>query len=217
MNQVIKIIVVGDGITGKTSLVKMYKSSGLSDFTVSKLYKSNSKTHDPTMGVEISNVTKENLTLNIWDCGGIYKGLEDGYYIGSDAAIIVCNEDTIKNSITQNIKNIRRVCEFIPIVLCYNFSKVSKKIRFQDQNYFVNVTYNICTKDGYNVDKPFQYIINKLKKSSLKSSDLTNDQLFKDVIHVSLSPPKTLSPTNNIQNNEREECKSLSNFKCDIM
>lgn len=64
------------------------------------------------------------ITFNVWDTAGQEKfgGLRDGYYIQGQCAIImfdVTSRITYKNVPTWH-KDLVRVCENIPIVLCGN-------------------------------------------------------------------------------------------------
>ncbi len=95
-------------------------------------------------------------------------GLRDGYYIGGKAAIImfdVTARVTYK-SVPHWHKDLVRVCDNIPIVLCGNKvdckdRKVKpKEIQFHRKK---NLQYyDISSKSNYNFEKPFLYIIRKL-------------------------------------------------------
>ena len=70
------------------------------------------------------------ICFNTWDTAGQEKfgGLRDGYYINGQCAIImfdVTSRITYKNVPTWH-KDLTRVCENIPIVLCGN--KVDIKV-----------------------------------------------------------------------------------------
>src|SRR3989338_9804993 len=78
-----KVLLVGDAGSGKTAF--LHKHS----YKDSNLY-----TSGPTLGIEVSPIDwkGENgpLRFNVWDCAGEekFKGLEDGYFVEADAAII---------------------------------------------------------------------------------------------------------------------------------
>ena len=81
-----------------------------------------------TLGVEVHplgfTTNRGAITFNVWDTAGQEKfgGLRDGYYIQGQCAIImfdVTSRITYKNVPTWH-KDLVRVCENIPIVLCGN-------------------------------------------------------------------------------------------------
>jgi len=95
-------------------------------------------------------------------------GLRDGYYIGGQAAIImfdVTARVTYK-SVPHWHKDLVRVCENIPIVLCGN--KVDckdRKVKPKDIFFHRKKNlqyYDISAKSNYNFEKPFLYVIRKL-------------------------------------------------------
>lgn len=71
------------------------------------------------------------ICFNVWDTAGQEKfgGLRDGYYIQGQCGIImfdVTSKITYKN-VPNWFRDLERVCEGIPIVLCGN--KVDVKVR----------------------------------------------------------------------------------------
>jgi len=97
-----------------------------------------------------------------------FPGLRDGYYIGGQCAIImfdVTSRITYKN-VPNWHKDLVRVCENIPIVLCGNKVDVkdrkvnAKTIIFHRKN---NMQYyDISARSNYNFEKPFLWIARKL-------------------------------------------------------
>ncbi len=77
-----KVVLVGDGATGKTTFVKRHISGEFE------------KKYVATLGVEVRPLpfytNKGRVMLNVWDTAGQEKfgGLRDGYYIMANAAII---------------------------------------------------------------------------------------------------------------------------------
>eukprot|EP00465_Bigelowiella_longifila_P013126 CAMPEP_0185264090 /NCGR_PEP_ID=MMETSP1359-20130426/18717_1 /TAXON_ID=552665 /ORGANISM="Bigelowiella longifila, Strain CCMP242" /LENGTH=213 /DNA_ID=CAMNT_0027852187 /DNA_START=8 /DNA_END=649 /DNA_ORIENTATION=- len=157
-----KLILVGDGGVGKTTFVKRHKTGEFE------------KKYVATMGVNVSplkfNTKYGEITFNCWDTAGQEKfgGLRDGYYIGGEAAIImfdVTARVTYKN-VPQWHKDLYRVCDNIPMVLCGN--KVDCKDRtVKPKDIFFhrkkNLQYfDISAKSNYNYEKPFLYIARKL-------------------------------------------------------
>ena len=87
-----------------------------------------------TLGVEVHPLTFSTnfgtICFNVWDTAGQEKfgGLRDGYYIQGQCGIImfdVTSRITYKN-VPNWHRDLERVCEKIPIVLCGN--KVDVKV-----------------------------------------------------------------------------------------
>jgi len=157
-----KLLLVGDGGTGKTTFVKRHKTGEFE------------KKYVATMGVEVHPISFHTnlgpVIFNCWDTAGQEKlgGLRDGYYIGGQAAIImfdVTARVTYK-SVPHWHKDLVRVCENIPIVLCGN--KVDckdRKVKPKDIFFHRKKNlqyYDISAKSNYNFEKPFLYICRKL-------------------------------------------------------
>jgi GTP-binding nuclear protein Ran len=88
-----------------------------------------------TLGVEVHPLSFSTnfgtICFNVWDTAGQEKfgGLRDGYYIQGQCGIImfdVTSRITYKN-VPNWHRDLERVCENIPIVLCGN--KVDVKVR----------------------------------------------------------------------------------------
>ena len=89
-----------------------------------------------TLGVEVHPLSFSTnfgtICFNVWDTAGQEKfgGLRDGYYIQGQCGIImfdVTSRITYKN-VPNWHRDLERVCENIPIVLCGN--KVDVKVRY---------------------------------------------------------------------------------------
>ncbi len=148
------------------------------------------KKYNATVGVEVHPLefqTNRGLIIyNVWDTAGQEKfggmktktffsinswtflGLRDGYYIGGQCGIImfdVTSRITYKN-VPNWHKDLIRVCENIPVVLCGNKVDIkdrkvkAKSIVFHRKN---NMQYyDISARSNYNFEKPFLWLARKL-------------------------------------------------------
>ncbi|KAJ8312262.1 hypothetical protein KUTeg_009635 [Tegillarca granosa] len=127
-----------------------------------------------TLGVEVHplvfHTNRGPMRFNVWDTAGQEKfgGLRDGYYIQGQCAVImfdVTSRVTYKN-VPNWHRDLVRVCENIPIVLCGN--KVDIKDRKVKAKAIVfhrkkNLQYyDISAKSNYNFEKPFLWLARKL-------------------------------------------------------
>lgn len=126
------------------------------------------------MGVEVHPMDFHTnfgaLRFNVWDTAGQekYGGLRDGYYIQGECAIImfdVTSRITYKN-VPNWHRDLTRVCENIPIVLCGNKVEVKeRKVKTKQINFHrkKNIQYfEISAKTNYNFEKPFLYLARHL-------------------------------------------------------
>uniref|UniRef100_A0A674C9K1 GTP-binding nuclear protein Ran n=1 Tax=Salmo trutta TaxID=8032 RepID=A0A674C9K1_SALTR len=175
-----KLVLCGDGGTGKTTFVKRHLTGEFE------------KKYVATLGVEVHplvfHTTRGTIKYNVWDTAGQEKfgGLRDGYYIQgtsrlshpdlrslhnltlSQCAIImfdVTSRVTYKN-VPNWHRDLVRVCENIPIVLCGNKVDIkdrkvkAKSIVFHRKK---NLQYyDISAKSNYNFEKPFLWLARKL-------------------------------------------------------
>ena len=110
------------------------------------------------------------IRFNVWDTAGQerFGGLRDGYYIQGQCAIImfdVTSRVTYKN-VPNWHRDLVRVCEKIPIVLCGNKVDIKdrkvkiKSIQFHRKKglqYF-----EVSAKSNYQFEKPFLWLARKL-------------------------------------------------------
>eukprot|EP00004_Rigifila_ramosa_P011213 TRINITY_DN2377_c0_g1_i1.p1 TRINITY_DN2377_c0_g1~~TRINITY_DN2377_c0_g1_i1.p1 ORF type:complete len:230 (-),score=77.34 TRINITY_DN2377_c0_g1_i1:36-695(-) len=191
---VFKLILVGDGGVGKTTFVKRHVSGEFE------------KRYIATMGVEVTPLTfhtnRGAITFSCWDTAGQEKfgGLRDGYYIQGQAAIImfdVTSRITYKN-VPNWHRDLVRVCENIPIVLCGNKVDVkdrkvkAKQITFNRKK---NLMYfDISAKSNYNFEKPFLALARKL----------VGDPNLMLVEQPALKPPEVVMDANQAAQMEAE-------------
>jgi len=157
-----KLVLVGDGGVGKTTLVKRHLTGEFE------------KKYIPTLGVEVHPLKFTTncgpLVFNVWDTAGQEKfgGLRDGYYISGQSAVImfdVTSRITYKN-VPNWHRDIVRVCENIPIVLVGNKVDVkdrqvkAKNIQFHRKR---NLQYyDLSARSNYNFEKPFLWLARRL-------------------------------------------------------
>ena len=133
------------------------------------------KKYIATLGVELAPIKfKTNhgiIQLNIWDTAGAEKlsGLRDGYYIASDAAIIMFDLTSriSFNNLNKWLKDLNRVCGSIPIIIVGSKSDlVDIKVRGEQISAFLakhNLHYTqISSKALFNIQTPFIYLLKQL-------------------------------------------------------
>lgn len=157
-----KLVLVGDGGVGKTTLVKRHLTGEFE------------KKYIPTLGVDVHPLKFFTncgvVCFNVWDTAGQEKfgGLRDGYYIQGECAIImfdVTSRITYKN-VPEWYKDITRVCESIPIVLVGNKVDVkdrqvkARQIQFHRKR---NLQYyDLSARSNFNFEKPFLWLARRL-------------------------------------------------------
>ncbi len=169
---VFKIIVIGDGGVGKTSLIKKYTQGTFEEDYIS------------TIGAQFSIynefINGDECVLYFWDIAGQeeFDFLRSDFYEASKAAIIVYSleENSIGKASLNNIINwyeeIQQFCGEIPVIvfankvdlineMTLNDSEIQKKI---DKNHFLGV-YRTSAKTGKGVTLAFHQIIKYLHKS----------------------------------------------------
>ncbi|KAJ1755941.1 GTP-binding nuclear protein gsp1/Ran [Coemansia sp. RSA 1591] len=157
-----KLVLVGDGGTGKTTFVKRHLSGEFE------------KRYIATIGVEVHpllfTTTKGKILFNTWDTAGQEKfgGLRDGYYIQGQCAIImfdVTSRITYKN-VPNWHRDLVRVCDNVPIVLCGNKVDIKeRKVKAKTITFHRKKNlqyYDISATSNYNCEKPFLWLARKL-------------------------------------------------------
>ena len=170
-NKDIKIIIVGNSNTGKTSFVNKY------------IYNKFAQTYSPTVGTQFSyKIVKINDKLyrvQFWDIAGQdYFQKATGIFCKNAKGIILCcevnniqsREDTIKwkQSIQQNID-----LEKIPIILIENkcdllgndetkYNKDIGELNIFAENNDINKCFRTSALTGYNVEESLDFLIKEI-------------------------------------------------------
>lgn len=161
-----KIVLIGDGGVGKTSYVSRLRTGSFE------------RKYIPTMGVEVHpldywETNNLNDIFNIWDFAGQekYGGCKEGYWKCASGAIVMFDV-TSKLSckgLHYWIENLNNTVPDIPIVICGNKVdiKYSSKIKKTDienlkYQYPEYPFFKISTKSCYNIEKPIQFLREKL-------------------------------------------------------
>lgn len=157
-----KLVLIGDGGTGKTTFVKRHLSGEFE------------KRYIATVGVEVHPLLFHTnygpICFNVWDTAGQEKfgGLRDGYYVQGQCGIImfdVTSRITYKN-VPNWHKDLTRICENIPIVLCGNKVDIKeRKVKAKNITFHRKKNlqyYDISAKSNYNFEKPFVWLAQRL-------------------------------------------------------
>ncbi len=164
---VFKIIVIGDGAVGKTSLIKKYTQGSFQ------------KDYIKTLGAQFSKYDEEiegdNVKLFFWDIAGQaeFMFMRPTFYKGSKAVIIVFSygegEEESYEHVTDWHDDIKKFCGDLPVILFGNkIDLINEKDlddkRVQDlvkERKFLGY-YKTSAKTGAGVYKAFQVIIKEL-------------------------------------------------------
>ncbi len=162
----IKIIVVGDGTVGKSSLSQRFsKGSFTSEYK-------------KTLGVDFLTKRKEinnkEIEFLIWDTAGqeYYDSITKRYYKGANAAVIVFsveNKDSF-DAISKWKEKVSSECGRIPIVLVMNKIDLEKKVISIEEaekaaKYLNLVMFQASVKENFNVQQVFDYLAIEAIKS----------------------------------------------------
>ena len=144
-----KILIVGDGGVGKSTLVNKIKTNIFE------------KEYIPTMGLDVYslkiNTNHGRIMFKLWDCAGQekFRGLRDAYYINSDAAILVYDTGfrlSHKNLLYWN-RDIDRVNDNIPKIVFEN--KIDLPSEPIDDEKLPYNYYKTTSREEYDFNIPF--------------------------------------------------------------
>ncbi len=173
-----KIIVIGDGRVGKTTLLMRFVDKAFRELYI------------PTLGVQVSlkNMDFEENTLvkyNLWDIAGqdLFSQIRNKFYVGSQAVIIVFD---VTNS--MSFKNVERwyndmrqsLPQEIPCILVGNkvdLPRIINKIDGREIAKKLKIGFiETSAKTGENVDRVFD----DLAQILIKKKDYTAEWLLED-------------------------------------
>lgn len=157
-----KICLVGETNRGKTTLAFYNSFQQITN-------------HVKTLGVEVNPIDFKyddlEFVFNVWDTAGDkrYKGLEDGYYIKADGAIIFYSNEKEKNKYIQKIQEFNKN---IKIVLVYSYID-EEKFSITKEDKFINCAINM--KNGEFMKLPFIYMASEIIQN--KREQILNDPI----------------------------------------
>lgn len=184
----LKIIVVGNGTVGKSSLSQRFAKG---NFT---------SEYKKTLGVDFLS-TKRNIMDNeieflIWDTAGqeYYDSITRRYYKGANAAIIVFAVDNLEsfNSVEKWKDKITSECGKIPIYLVMNKidleNHIVKQSDLEKKSQQIKVPYyTISVKENKNVEILFQNLAQDVIKSGSYKKDNTENDINNNNLIIDIS------------------------------
>jgi GTP-binding nuclear protein Ran len=120
----IKIIVIGDGSTGKSSFVNLIKNQ--QDLTKYKYKKDYNPTHNFDLDRIKLNTNKGSIIIDLWDTAGQenYGKLRDAYIKGADGVLVfydISEKKTIEN-VSNWLGQVKKIAPNIPVAVIGNKS-----------------------------------------------------------------------------------------------
>lgn len=163
-----KILLIGPGSVGKTSLLNRF------------VHDSFSTSYNITMGVDFLdktiNFNKSTVTLTIWDVGGQerFKSMRRSYYSGTSGALLIFDlsrADTYKKLINTWYSELTTFCKNdVPFLLIGNkvdlIKDIGPVIKENEANEFAESKNSIyietSAKTGENVEEAFKELTRKI-------------------------------------------------------
>lgn len=189
-----KVLLLGDGAVGKTSLIKKFVTDKFDDKYITtigtKITKKDLRIQTPD-GELI-------LTLMIWDILGQkgYKSIQSSSYRGAEGAMIVCDltrKDTLDSMAEYWIPEMRKVVGEVPMVFAGNKCdliderQISKDELEGTAQQFSSQSFVSSAKTGENVEMIFnalgEAVIEDKASTSAESSHAAKDEIT-DLIGV---------------------------------
>ena len=205
----IKLIIIGNSSTGKTSIVNQFINK--------KFSKEYSATIASDFQHKLLKIGNLNYRIQFWDLAGQDKSQTYiGLFCRDIHGIIICcscddpksREDTIewKNSLNDIKEN------WVPIILCENkcdvlgdtendyLKDVESLKKFAEDNNFLTA-YRVSAKNNYNIDDMITYLINYIKDNF---ADKIVNSYITDSNDDNLSQQS--GTIKNIKNNKNKNC-----------
>ena len=179
-----KLVIVGDGGVGKTTLVQRHLTGEFKKYYI------------PTLGVDVKplvfNTNYGLITFDIWDTSGQdkFSGLGvDAYAVAADAIMGICDitSETSANNLDWLYNKMNE--QELPSVVCgnkYDIHCNTHKLSQSDKTSIKEkwgMYYDISAKTNYNFEKPFLYLARKLSGY--------NNLVF--IQHPPLAPPSVIA------------------------
>ena len=183
-----KICLLGDLAVGKTSLIRRYVLDTFDDKYITTI---GTKVTKKRLDIELPEQQKEvDLTLLIWDIMGQYQERlsstisqfdryipQQNYFYNSKGAIIVC--DLTRKSTFDSVKvwvsSLFEVTGEVPIIIIGNKNDLKEKHEIKKEEInemskkYNALSFLTSAKTGYNVEKMFYNLGEKLVKECLSS------------------------------------------------
>ena len=169
----LKVILIGDGGAGKTSLVNRF------------IHKSFSSIYKTTIGVDISPFntitakTKKTIRFVLWDMSGQthFKRFRARFYSGTSGAIIVY--DLTNASSYRNVQAWVKECQDnihkpVPMIILGNKADLNELLIDHPRSDYPNIPFfQTSAKNGNNVDKAFFSLFESVVGEKLEKEDLS--------------------------------------------
>lgn len=157
-----KVMLLGDGAVGKTSLIRKFVTDKFDDKYITTI---GTKVTKKELKL-IDNETSIYLTLMIWDVLGQkgYKSIQATSLRGADGIIFVCDftrKETLESLEEYWMANIGKDCSKLEMVFVANKSDLAKDCQFslneleQMASKYGSTCYTSSAKTGENVEKLF--------------------------------------------------------------
>lgn len=155
---IFKLIVVGDGAVGKTSLVKKYSENTFREDYL------------PTIGSGFATkrltIDGKEITYQIWDLGGQaqFKIVRQSFYRGSRGVLYVFDisrQETLENLMMWR-EEVNEFCGSVPSVLIGNKIDLPRKVKTQEAERYAHIFnapyFEISVLQNTNVSEVFESI-----------------------------------------------------------
>jgi small GTP-binding protein len=211
LNPSLKIIIVGNGKVGKTTLtIKFVKNIFTSEYK-------------KTLGVDFLNAKRyiksidKEVDYYIWDTAGqdYYNAITRRYYKGADGALIVfaINDRESYENVTSWYDKVVNECGRIPIILVMSKIDLKNEVNVTDKE-AMNLSkelkiplMKVSSKDGTMVNEVFEKLAIQHFKNNSNSNGLENiENLQKGKLKVRNDDIKELPIINeNLNNNKKNK------------